>query len=241
MVQLALMAKRAVAGMKHLFLLRGLDVHFVRSKYAWLREQSIRTVFDIGANVGSFSTSVHRLLPDATIYAFEPLRDCYDQMLKRLRRVSSFHGFNMALGSEEGRALIWRSAFHQASSLLPMCKLHMEAFPVTAGLSREPVKVRTLDAVAGELEIRDNVLVKLDVQGLEDKVIAGGRGVIERTRILIVETSFRQLYEGQKLFAEIYDMVRKLGFSYRGCLGQVVDPRDGSALQADSVFLRNGA
>ncbi|HUT62217.1 MAG TPA: FkbM family methyltransferase [Phycisphaerae bacterium] len=241
MASLSLTAQRALAGMKRLLLLRGLDVHFVRSKYAWLKQHHIQTIFDVGANIGSFSTIVHMVLPDATIYAFEPLRECYEQMVKRLHRVSSFHGFNMALGEEEGQAPIWQSSFDQASSLLPMGDLHMEAFPSTARFTREQVEVRTLDAMAHRLDISDNILVKLDVQGFEDRVIAGGRKVIERAHILIVETSFRELYRGQKLFGEIYTLLRDLGFSYHGCVGQVVDPRDGSALQADSVFLKSGA
>jgi hypothetical protein len=56
----------------------------------------------------------------------------------------------------------------------------------------------------------------MDVQGFEDRVIAGGLRTLERASVLWVETSFVELYEGQPLFADIHDRLRDLGFEYRG-------------------------
>lgn len=69
-------------------------------------------------------------------------------------------------------------------------------------------------------------------------VIQGGQEIISPARILIVETSFRELYLGLRLFGEIYDLLRDMGFTFGGILDQLNSPLDGSVLQADSIFIK---
>lgn len=78
------------------------------------------------------------------------------------------------------------------------------------------------------------------MQGYETKVILGGKQTISRAAIVIAETSFQELYEGQPLFNEVYEMLKDLGLRYAGSLGpQLMNPTDGSALQADSLFINS--
>jgi hypothetical protein len=81
--------------------------------------------------------------------------------------------------------------------------------------------------------------VKLDVQGSEDKVIAGGKYLLQRTKILIVEISMELLYEGQPLFQDIFKILDLQGFRYKGVLKQLASPINGSVLQADVLFIRH--
>ena len=120
-----------------------------------------------------------------------------------------------------------------------MQELHKRNFPFTAGQSKETVKIRRLDDCAKELTIENEILVKLDVQGAEDKVIGGGRSLIQRAKVLIVETSMDSLYEGQPLFADIFKLLDGLGLRYKGALSQAFSTLDGSVLYADSVFVRD--
>src|SRR6185503_32021 len=116
--------------------------------------------------------------------------------------------------------------------------LHKRNFPFTADQSRETVKVRRLDDCIRELTIKKEILVKLDVQGAEDKVIHGGRELLQWAKVLIVETSFEVLYERQALFADIFKLLGDLGFTYKGALTQAFSPLNGSVLYADSLFFR---
>ena len=45
----------------------------------WLVGLGVKTVLDIGANVGRFAITARKLFPDAHIYAFEPLPDCLEK------------------------------------------------------------------------------------------------------------------------------------------------------------------
>lgn len=205
----------------------------------WIKNLPIRTVLDIGANTGQFASEIRELLPDAFIYSFEPLPDAYTSLVSGMRGDGRFQAFNFALGETESRALIHRSEFSPSSSLLPMLELHTAAWPHTVEADTQEIDVRRLDSLS--LELEPDLLVKIDVQGFEDKVIEGGRTTIGRAAYVVTEVSFLRLYEGQPLFSDIYRLLSGMGFEYRGNLWQLPDPRDGRPLQADAIFVRPDA
>lgn len=208
-------------------------------KSKWLKKLGVRTVLDVGANTGQFAQDIRATLPEARIYSFEPLKDCYAKLVGTMAHAPKFHALNFALGADNTETTINRSSFSPSSSLLPMSAVTKEAFPFTdEGWSSEVIRVRRLDDVASELDLTDNILIKIDVQGFEDRVIRGGWNTIQKAKLLIIEVSFLPLYEGQPLFADIDRTVRDAGFVYRGTTNQLLNPSDGMPLQADAIFLK---
>ena len=213
----------------------GLNYSQLVIRQDWLKALGIRTVLDIGANTGQFAAKIRGVLPDSYIYSFEPMRDAYASLLSERGREPGFRAFNFALGDEDAKTFIHRSGYSPSSSLLPMLELHRAAWPHTGEVGMEEIEVRRLDTL--DLFIEPSVLVKIDVQGFEDRVIAGGRVTIAAAACVITEVSFQRLYEGQPLFDDIYRMLRDMGFEYRGNWDQLPDPRNGSPLQADAIFI----
>jgi FkbM family methyltransferase len=207
-------------------------------RFNWVRNLNIQTVIDVGANTGQFAAQIHAILPEAAIYSFEPLRECYDFLVHNMSHVQKFRAFNFALGSEDSQIEMHRSDFTPSSSILRMSDLCRQAFPFTNKDVIEKVAVRQLDHVARDLDLVENILIKLDVQGFEDRVIAGGAGTIQVAKLLIVEMSFESLYDGQPLFDTIYETVKRMGFAYHGNFGQLLNPIDGNILQADGIFIK---
>lgn len=208
------------------------------TKLDWLRSLDIRTVLDVGANDGAFAGDIAAKLPDAHVISFEPLRDVYEELRRRCPP-PRFRAYNFALGDADGRTQIRRSRFSPSSSLLPMLELHTSAFPHTTEEGVDDIEVRRLDSL--DLRIEPNLMVKLDVQGYEDKVIKGGAETIKKAVCVLTEVSFEPLYAGQPLFEDIQAMLRELGFEYKGSWQQLPDPRDGRILQADAIFLKSTA
>lgn len=209
-----------------------------QKKYKWIKDMGIKTVIDIGANNGQSALKFNELFPEAMIYSFEPLIDCYLKLNKRLENVKNFKSFNFALGDEIGESTIFHSKFSPSSSLLKMTKLHEDAFPFTKGEVKEKIRINTLDNVEEGLNLEDNILLKIDVQGFEEKVIKGAKKILNRINIIIIETSFKKLYENQPMFSNIYKLLYEKGFEYSGSLGELINPIDGSILQQDSIFIR---
>ena len=208
------------------------------NKFIWLSRLNINTIVDIGAHAGEFAMRAYQILPKASMISFEPLEDAFRQLNFNMRTVPNFKAFNCALGDRNSTMEIHRNEFTASSSLLKMVDLHREAFPFTMNETIETVEVKRLDDVLRGSYLEDYILIKMDVQGYEDRVILGGENVISRAKLLVVETSFQTLYERQPLFDEIYSMLRQRGFAYIGNWDQLLSPADGSVLQADAMFVR---
>ncbi|MDQ1446750.1 MAG: hypothetical protein QOI20_3214 [Acidimicrobiaceae bacterium] len=220
----------------------GLDLvrynpHYSIGQYAFLKTLNIKTIIDVGAHAGEFAEMIGGMLPRTSVISFEPLKDEFERLQQRLT-AANFSAFNFALGDRNETVKMRRSEFSQSSSLLPMAKLHKEAFPETAGETIEEVEVRRMDDVLGGMELQPAILVKIDVQGYEDRVIAGGDAVISKSKAMIIEVSFQELYEGQPLFDDIYQLLKQKGFTYVGNLYQLLNPADAAVLQADALFVR---
>jgi FkbM family methyltransferase len=217
---------------------RGVDYdQYRRLNQPWLKSLDIRTVFDIGGNVGQFARLVHATLPEATIYSFEPLPDCHRELAKALGGFKSFQAFNYALGDAGGELDFWRSPHTPSSSFLPMTSAHEAAYPESRHSTKVRVQVRALDDVARQLSIQDGLFVKIDVQGYEGPVLRGGEETLRRAALVMIETSFVPLYREQLLFSGVLARMEALGFRFFGNLAQHGDPHSGCALFADSLFV----
>jgi FkbM family methyltransferase len=214
---------------------RGISTDFVNLNQPWLVEAGVRTILDIGAGIGHFASIIHEILPEALIYAFEPLEGPYANLKDKEKRVKQLTALNIALGDTDGEMQFHVSDYWPSSSILPMADLHRENYPFTSGGYTKTVRSARLDDIAKDVKIEDNLLIKIDVQGFEDRVLAGGRDTVKRAGILILETSFQPLYVGQALFEDIYDFLKE-DFRYIGALSESRSPIDGSVLQEDSIF-----
>ena len=173
----------------------------LKRRLQWLININFRTILDIGANTGQFASTISAMMPTAMLYSFEPLPDCYESLVANFKNSPNFKAFNLALGNEEGRITINRNEFTPSSSLLPMADLHIETYPFTQKSCSQEVKIVRLDDLATQLDINEPLLIKLDVQGYEDKVIEGGQNTFSKAKALIIEMSIEELYIKQKLFA----------------------------------------
>ena len=217
---------------------RGGSIHIFKSlNQSWFKSLDIKTFIDIGANCGQFTVTVNSVFPNSKIYSFEPLPDCFSKLQARMANVDKFKGFNIAVGNHEGSLEMEANNFSQSSSLLKMTELHKTEFAQTAHSKPLKVEVRKLDTLAEEIDICDPLCIKIDVQGYEDRVLQGGEKTIRRAKILIVETSFNELYKCQPLFYDIDEKLTSWQFMYAGSLGQLYSAKNGRILQQDSLFI----
>lgn len=227
---------------KYIFKINGHPLKFTASdedRFKWLQNMDIKTIIDVGAHTGEFALEIHQILPKAKIYSFEPLHDCFAELRKNFAKFPNFKAFNVALSDrEQGQEYIYHNKFSACSSILEVGESLKTSLPFAQDTKLELINVDTLDRMATQLDFEDNILLKIDVQGLEDKVIYGGIKTLKRINILIVELSFIELYKGQPLFGDVYRILTDLGFKYGGSWAQQKSPIDGSPYQEDSIFLK---
>lgn len=216
----------------------GLIVKLVRpDNNLWIQNRGITTILDIGANTGQFANLIHKILPEAAIISFEPIKKCYTELLENTKHIN-VNVLNCALGDVEEQQKINISAHSPSSSLLEMTDLHSEVFAGTNFIEKETITVKKLDNVFPSLQVSGKFMVKIDVQGFEDKVIRGGVETLKKADCVLIETSFIELYKNQLLFDGIYQLLIDLNFEFKGNYTQTKNKEDGSILYAESFFTR---
>lgn len=210
----------------------------VLAQKKWLEKAGIATILDVGAHQGEFASAVLRVLPKVRVYSFEPLLDCHEKLARRFAGNDRLTSFNLALSDAPGKATFHRSSFTKSSSLLPMAALHREAFPWTAGSTSIEVPLDTLDRVTEKIALTAPVLLKIDVQGAELKVLGGAKETLKKIAHVLVEASFASLYEGQPPFDQLYRFLYDEGYRMSGVWDTLLSPVDGSVLQSDLLFSR---
>lgn len=203
-----------------------------------LGDASIKTIIDVGANEGQFAKYISGFFPDAQIHAFEPLPPAHAALAKWGE--TSFPNLvthKKAVGDKRGNVEMEHHVdFTPSSSILESVRDDNPIWRDTR-VEKIEVEVTTLDNEFpnGGAALKKNILLKLDVQGFEDRVLSGGKSLLSNCDIVIVEHCTEHLYEGQAGFNDIYQSIQAAGLEYIGNLSQH-HAKDGSVLFADIVF-----
>jgi len=204
----------------------------------WFKKLNFKAIIDVGANEGQSIEKFSKIFPEAVFYCFEPLPEPFQKLKNKFQNQNNVHLYPLALGNESSEKIIFRNEFSPSSSILPMKKIHKTAFTYTEKEFKEKIEIRRLDDILKNTLIAKPYFVKIDVQGFEAEVIKGGMETIKNANVIILETSFIQLYEGAPLFDDIYVILRDAGFEYIGAYDQLANPNDGMILQQDAIFIK---
>jgi len=229
---------------KNLFNLVGLDLIRIskRPKYSLLglRNLTIKTIIDIGANRGQFAKYISAVFPEAHLYCFEPLKEPYSELNKWAKKQRKVKALNFALGDKAGKLNIFHHCNHdRSSSFLKTTEICAKHYPLVQKQVAVPVDIITLDNWFFSLSPLpgSDILIKLDVQGYENRVIRGGTKTFNVAKACIVEVSLDNLYDGQSTFQEIASLLYDIGYHYVGNLKQTYG-NYGHVLYIDAVFVK---
>jgi FkbM family methyltransferase len=195
---------------------------------------------DIGANLGFMTLTASRAVGrNGKVLAFEPNKIVADSMNHTLliNKIDNVIVDTHALGDEEGEATLNTSAHHGIASLR------------IRAASGKKVGVVRGDRYINDLPEDTWVLVKLDVEGYELRVLRGFQSLIKRQRTaFLVEVtdawlkdaggSAKELF-GLMLGNEFMPYIPKLTALSTYKLQPIVGPLD-ERFQYDVVFLRPG-
>lgn len=159
-------------------------------------------IFDIGANIGTWTLLAKSIFPESVIHAFEPLENHVDKFNLNCKKLDSIYLHPFCAGNENNISKINISSFSDSSSLLEATPLEFKSYNIKK-VSEADVSVKRLSDLIKENMIPIPDLIKLDIQGFELEALRGLNKYLHEVRYIICEVSFKEYYKNQALFLEI--------------------------------------
>lgn len=200
---------------------------------AWLNLRDGLFV-DLGAFVGNWTASVIRAVPGATAVVAEPFPESFETLRRRFSDDPRVRLENVAVDSRRGEAAFHVGRAAVFGSLLEFDPAMSDFYGSVAEASGT-ITVRT--APLDELVDGPVRVLKIDVQGAELKVLAGGEETLTRTDAVIVEGLLAEHYRGGSSFAALYQELTRREFALWD-LDEPFRDAEGRALWLDAAFVR---
>ena len=176
-----------------------------------LRPSNPQVIYDIGANVGTWTLLAKALYSKAQIHAFEPLPMHTEKFQQLSKDLTDVHLHEIGLGSHRMQTTIKVTDFSDASSLLPLTE-EGKRFWHLHQIEEIPVQIERLDDWVSARGLSYPDLIKLDVQGFELEVLKGSENCLAEAKWVLLEASFKTFYEGQCRFDQLVTFLGSAGF-----------------------------
>lgn len=197
------------------------------------------SVLDVGGNVGDFAELARLTWPDAWLTSFEPLPELCE--IQQVRAAGRWQVEEIALSDQRGTATLnYCMNQHSASSLQQLGPVRRELFGLQDRL--HPVAVRTtlLDDYLDEIT-EGTLLVKIDVEGHEQAVLAGATRTLRAAETVVVEVQNDPgIFLGAGHPAILDRMLQSAGLRFAGLADCFASPA-GRVLQFDAIYRRDPA
>lgn len=193
----------------------------------------VKTIIDVGVLNGT--PALYQAFPDARLILVEAL-PMYEQTCRQLvagRKDSEVH--MCAVGSADGVAKIRYYPDKPATSSL----LKTDG-PKDIALEEIDVPLRRLDGLLEKSKLLPDVLLKIDVEGMELEVLKGSVGILPQVKYIVAETSIRRRHQDSYRFADLVEFLARHGFDLYDALRvtRTKAMRPGASIM-DAVFVNS--
>lgn len=232
-------AIKGFLGRKGYFRLKGENAFDLERRRKLLASLNIDLLVDVGANVGQYARGMRRLGYGGPIVSFEPMHSALAELRVAADSDGNWRVLPSGVSDHEGTAQLNIARNSISSSLLPMEDLHARVAPSSAYVAAEEIPITTLDKAMEHLWTDASRLwLKIDVQGLEDKVLAGAQATLKRVSCIQLELSLTPLYSGQATYLPLLTRLHDLGFELAGVEPGFINLDNGRLLQMDGLLVR---
>ncbi len=193
-------------GRSHYFLGRFIDPAN-HELFAWYLRAG-DTFIDVGAHIGLHTLYASRLVgASGRVLSYEPQPLSFGVLQAHLaiNRIDNCVAVNVALSDEPGECTLSSPDEELGTGTL-------RELPVAR--SRIAVRAERAESIIDVSELRGRVLIKIDTEGFEHKVVRGLGRLLERQDVgLCIEVTDRWLREAGSSASQLFDELRSMGYS----------------------------
>jgi len=180
----------------------------------WLPANPV--VIDCGSNDGKDSVDLARIIPGATVHAFEPVPKVFEMLKKATGKYKNIQCYQLALSDKTGKAEMYVSSNavddRSSSSSLLAPKTHLDDYPEVRFDERVEVDTVTLDDWASAQGIDHIDLLWLDMQGFEMQMLSASKIILPAVKVIYTEVSMKETYDGVTTYHDYKAFLEGLGF-----------------------------
>jgi FkbM family methyltransferase len=163
-------------------------------------------VFDVGANVGRYSSKVLQTNPLLTVYAFEPHPRTFATLEKNVQH-SNFTAINAAAGECAGTVDLYDYAAADGSSHASLYQDVIESIH-RAPSTHHQVNVVALGEFARANQVASIALLKIDTEGNELNALKGIEDFLRAGRIEAIHFEFNEMnIVSRVFFRDFWDLL----------------------------------
>lgn len=168
------------------------------------KTNKIKTIVDIGSNLGYFVLLENIIFKDKTIYAIEPVTRNYTLLLKNINycvKRNKIIPYNIAIGEKSGKLKIYTPKQGNWSSALNV--VNTDKYEYVDSLSlREFLKMN---------KIQEYCLIRMDVEGYEYNIIKGAFTYLKKSKhvYMVMELHAHILKEKAR---ELIELLENMNF-----------------------------
>ncbi len=171
---------------------------------AALRDCVAPVILDIGANIGVHTVAWAKALPEARIFALEPVASNRAVLARNAERAGVANRIEIST-----HAAAAQSGFVELAECEDAAYSTIGPRPAISVRNRYEVPAITLDDYVAQHDIARVDLIKIDVEGEDAAVLQGARALLERDApLLLIEVSAPELERESTL-----DRLRALGYT----------------------------
>ena len=205
-----------------------------------LADFNVKTVFDVGANVGQSALAFRQQFPEADVFSFEPAEETFQTLQQACRHDSKIHSYQLAISDVNGEKEFFINEDQSCNSLLESSgeiknpSLSEKLKPVGSST----VQCQTLETFCNDHSIKEIEFLKMDIQGAELQAIAGGSELFTSGRVKVVfcEVLFSPMYKNACDFSAISNAMKGFGYPLYGLYNLYHFKSDG-LLWGDAIFV----
>jgi FkbM family methyltransferase len=188
----------------------------------FLKEKNIKSVLDIGANVGNWSSYIKQELPYMEIFCIEANPACEKFLIEKNLN------YNIACLSDTNKNI--KFYIDPTTQVSTGCSYYLENTKYFIDESYIILETKKLDHTISNFY----EYIKLDTQGSEIDIIKGGKNVISNAKYIHIETSIIEYNKNAPLKEEVFQFLKDLNFKPLYLVENHY--MDGNLIQEDFIF-----
>ncbi|HPO44281.1 MAG TPA: FkbM family methyltransferase [Spirochaetota bacterium] len=208
----------------------------------FIERHNIGLVLDVGANKGQYHSFLRHAGYAGRVISFEPLSEAYSELLMKSRTDPLWDIVpRCAVGESDGIIELNVSKNGVSSSILPIRKVHLDNAPDSRYIGAEKVECFSLKSLWPALKMVGDtpVLLKIDSQGYEDRILRGLGEFVAGVAAVQLELSSVELYSGQLLLPDMIKEMSEYGYRMEALFPAFISPKTGQVLQYEGFFVRS--